>query len=66
MKTGESRGIILERGGKELEGHNIPKLEILSAIDFAHAAAPQQGHDSIALGENCAGSESPVSGRART
>ena len=41
MKTGESCGIVLERSGKKLEGYNIPKFEILSAIDFAHAAAPQ-------------------------
>jgi hypothetical protein len=40
MKTGESRGITLEGGGKELEGHNIPKFEILGAVHLAHAAAP--------------------------
>jgi hypothetical protein len=40
VKSGERRGIILERGGKKLEGYNIPKFEILGAVDLAHAAAP--------------------------
>jgi hypothetical protein len=38
MESGESRGIILERGWKKLKGYNIPKFEILSAIDFSHSA----------------------------
>jgi hypothetical protein len=65
MKTGESRGIILERGGKKLEGYNIPKFEILSTINFAHAAAPEQRHNPIPLGENSAGRKSPALWRVR-
>jgi hypothetical protein len=65
MKTGESRGIILERGGKKLEGHNIPKFEILSAIDFSHAPTPQQRHNPVSFGENSARRESPALWRVR-
>jgi hypothetical protein len=58
MKPRESRGIILEGGGKKLESYNIPELEIFSAVDFAHAAATQQSDDPIPLNENSAGRES--------
>jgi hypothetical protein len=40
MKGDESRSIILDRGRKKLQRYNVPELEILSAIDLAHAAAP--------------------------
>ena len=66
MKPGESRGIVLERGGKKLQGHNIPELEIFGAVDFAHAAAPQQSHDPVSLDENRARRESAASWRVRT
>src|ERR1700693_4940639 len=33
MKPCESRGIMLERRRKKLQGHNIPELEVLSAVD---------------------------------
>jgi hypothetical protein len=36
-------------------------LEILCAIDFAHAAAPQKSNDPVSFGENCAGRESAAS-----
>jgi hypothetical protein len=58
MKTGQSPGVILERGGKELERHNIPKLEIFSAIYLAHAAATQQSNDSVSFYEDSAWRES--------
>jgi hypothetical protein len=58
MKPRESRGIILEGGGKKLESYNIPELEIFSAVDFAHAAATQGSDDPIPLNENSAGRES--------
>src|SRR5271165_3371114 len=60
MKSRESRGIVLERGRKKLEGHNIPELEIFSSVNFAHAPAPQQSDDPIPLDENRARRESPA------
>ena len=66
MKPGESRSIVLQRGGKKLESYNIAELEILRAVDFAHAAASQQSNDPIPLDENSARRESPASWRART
>jgi hypothetical protein len=66
VKRGESRCIILERGGKKLEGYNVAKFEILCAIDFTHAAAPQQSHDPIPVGEDSAWSETLSSWRVRT
>src|SRR5271157_4365647 len=54
MKSREGRSIILERGGKKFEGYNIAKLEIFSAVDFAHAATTKQSNDPIPLDENSA------------
>src|ERR1017187_5330216 len=66
MKSFESRRVVLERGGKKLEGYNIPELEIFSAVDLAHAAAPQQSNDPVSFDENSARRESPTSWRVRT
>ena len=66
VKSSQSGSIVLECSGKKLEGYNIPELEILSAIDFAHAAAPQRSDDPVPLDKNRARRESPASWRART
>src|SRR5271165_4840023 len=66
MKSCEGRRVVLERGGKKLEGHNIAKLEIFSAVNFAHAAAPQQSDDTIPLDENSARRESSALRRVRS
>src|SRR5271166_329518 len=58
MKSCESRGIVLQRGRKKLECYNIAQLEILSAINFAHAAAAKQSDDPIPLDKNSARRES--------
>jgi len=66
MKPCQSLGVILQRSGKELEGYDNPELKIVGAIDFAHAAAPQQRDDSIALDENYSRRESAARLRVRT
>jgi hypothetical protein len=58
VKRSQCRGVVLKRGGKKLEGYNIAELEILCAIDFAHAAAAEQSDDAVSFGENGAGRES--------
>src|SRR5208283_5500897 len=54
VKRCQSRRVVLERGGKKLEGYNIAELEILSAVDFAHAATAKQSDDPIPLDQNSA------------
>jgi hypothetical protein len=66
MKAGQSRPIVLQRGRKKLESYHVSQLEILGAIDLAHAAAAQKSYDPISFGENRPGHESSVSGRMRT
>src|SRR5208282_2083576 len=66
MKPGQGSGIRLERSRKKLQGHNNSKLKILSAVDVAHAAAPQQSDDTISLDENSAWRESSALWRVRT
>jgi hypothetical protein len=61
MKPGQSRGIVLQRGGKKLESYNMAELKILCAIDFTHAAAAQQSNDPVSFGKNCARRESAAS-----
>ena len=58
MKPCKSRGVILKRGGKKLESYDIPELEILRAVDFAHSTAAKQSNDPIPLDEDSAGRES--------
>jgi hypothetical protein len=66
MKAGKSRGIVLQGSGKQLESDNVAEFEILGAVNLAHAAAPQQSHDSIAFNENRSRRESAVARRVRT
>ena len=42
---------------QELERHGLTELQIVGAIDLAHAAAAEQADDPVALGEDRAGRE---------
>jgi hypothetical protein len=54
-----------QRPADELEGHRLSELRVLRAVDLAHPAAPEEGHDAIAVGEHGAGRERARVGRAR-
>ena len=51
VKMRECGSIALQRGCEKFEGHGVAELEVFRAVDLAHAAAAQQGHDAIALRE---------------
>jgi hypothetical protein len=46
--------------GQELQRHLLPELQVVGAVDLAHAAAPHEGDHPVALGEDHAGVEAAV------
>jgi hypothetical protein len=50
---------------QELEGNRLAELQVFGSIDFAHAAAPDQANDAIAIGEHRAGNELRAVDRVR-
>ena len=52
--------------GRNLRATTLTELDILGAIDFAHAAAAQQGHDPVSFRQHCAWRESSLSEGRRT
>ena len=61
VELGEPRRIVRELIGKALEGDGLPELQIVSAVDLAHAAAAERRDDAEARGEPRAGRESTQS-----
>ncbi len=45
---------------QKLEGDRLTEREVVGAVDFAHAALAQGGHDAIAAGEELARSETAL------
>ena len=45
-------GIVGERAGQELQRDRRPELEVVGAVDLAHAAAAEQPDDAVAAGEH--------------
>jgi hypothetical protein len=66
VKSSESRGVFLKGGGKKFQRYHITELKILSLVDFAHPAAPQQSDNPIALDDHSARRKSSALHRART
>ena len=54
MKARKRRAVAQKMIGKQLERDGLAQFQIISAIDFAHAAFAQQADDAIAFGEHCA------------
>ena len=46
--------------GKKLKSNRLAQLQIVGAIDFAHAAFAEEADDAIAFCENCARDEARV------
>ena len=51
--------------GQELERDRLAELQVVGAVDLAHAAAAEQADDAIAAAEDRARREAPVVDRAR-
>jgi len=54
------RRIAGESFGKELQGSQLVKPEVLRLINFTHASAPQQADDPVTTGEYRTGNEAPA------
>src|SRR5687767_12908186 len=51
--------------GKEFQGYGLTELQIVCAVDLAHAAFPQQPYDAITLGQNSAWNKAAICYRDR-
>jgi hypothetical protein len=54
-QQGKQLGILHELGRQELEGHRLSELEVVGAVDLAHAAPAQQAAHPVPLGDDRAG-----------
>ena len=59
----QARGVGVSVVGQELQRDRLFELEVVGAIDLAHAAAAEQRDDAVAAGEQRAGREPPPAGR---
>jgi hypothetical protein len=57
MKSRESGGILRELLGEKLHGDNLTELEILGAINFAHASPARQRHNTVTFRKDLPGRE---------
>ena len=60
----EARRIVRDVVGQELEGDRLSELEVVGAVDLAHAAAPERRDDAEAAGEDGARREAAPVGRS--
>ena len=63
MKARQRRAIAQQVFRKKLECDRLSEFQIVSAIDFAHAAFAEQADDAIAIGEDGSGNEARVVNR---
>jgi hypothetical protein len=56
--------IVRQRFGKKLEGHGLTQLQVVGAVDLAHATASHEPDNTVAIRKNRAGSESSDRNRA--
>ena len=56
----EARRVVGDVGGQELQRDRLAELQVVGAVDLAHAAAAEQADDAVAAGEQGAGREAPV------
>ena len=52
MELGEAGRVLVDRFGQELQGDRLAELEVVGAIDLAHAAAAEERHQPIASGDD--------------
>ena len=60
MQLRQARGIAVDRFGQELQGDLLAELEVVGAIDLAHAALAEPADDAVAVVEQRARLEAPV------
>lgn len=51
MESGQTVGPLSELNRQELECDGLAELQVVGAVNLAHAAAPQQAHNAITAGE---------------
>jgi hypothetical protein len=56
----QPRGIAIDLGRQELQRHRLTELQIVRAIDLAHAAAAQPSDDAVTAPEERSGREAAV------
>ena len=57
----EPRGIAVDVAGQELERDRLAELQVVGAIDLAHAAAAEPADDAVAAAEEWPGAKRPWS-----
>ena len=57
----QARGIAIDVGRQELQRDRLAELQIVGAIDLAHAAAAQPSDDAVAAAEKGSGGKRPWS-----
>ncbi len=65
QKMLKTPGTFLDIARQEFQGHRMPQLQVIRAIDLAHSAPAGERHDAIALGDFGSRQEAPVDGRIR-
>src|SRR5205085_5399894 len=55
VKARQGRAVRRQAFGEQLQGDRLRELEVVGAVDFAHAAAAQQADDAVTPGEHRAG-----------
>ena len=60
VELGEARGVAVERFGEELERDRLAELQVVGAIDLAHAAAAEPADDAVTAVEDRAGRKAAV------
>ena len=60
VESGEPIGLVRHRVGQELERDGLAELEVVRAVDLAHAAAPEQSSDAVSIDQERARGESAV------
>jgi hypothetical protein len=49
VKPGKRSGILRKCHGEKFQRHDLSELQVLGAVNFAHSAAPGQGHYAVAF-----------------
>jgi hypothetical protein len=60
MELGEPRRIALQIDWKELQRDGLPETQVVSAVDLAHAAAPEETNNSVSFAENGTRRKAPM------
>jgi hypothetical protein len=60
VKLRQPRRIAVDVGGEKFQRDRLTELEIVGAIDLAHAAASEPLDDAVAAAKQCARLEAPM------